>query len=57
MKTPSSAPRRLLRRAGAAVAILVGASAFVLLLAVLAFGAAFLGGPAFVELLNSLHGR
>jgi len=57
VKTPSSAPRRLLRRAGAAVAILVGASAFVLLLAVLAFGAAFLGGPAFVELLNSLHGR
>lgn len=57
MKTPSSAPRRLLRRAGACLAILVGASAFLCLLAVLALGAAFLGGPALVELGLTLSGR
>lgn len=49
--------RAPLRRAGAVLALVVGASAFVLLLAVLAVGAAFLGGPALVELARSISGR
>jgi len=46
-----------MRRAGGLLAILVAASAFLLLLAVLAFAAAFLGGPLFVDLLRFLHER
>lgn len=54
------APRRLsraLRRAGICLVILVGAGAFAMTLVVLALGAAFLGGPALVELVRSLSGR
>jgi hypothetical protein len=57
VKTPSSGPRAVLRRAGSLLVNLVGASAFALLLVVLALGAAILGGPLLVELVLLLSGR
>lgn len=54
---PPRRPSRALRRAGVLLVTLVGASAFLLFLAVLAIGAAFLGGPALVELARLLSGR
>lgn len=57
MRTPWSAPSRPLRRLGLAVSLAVAGVALVALLALLGLMAWLLGGPAFVELLQTLHGR
>lgn len=57
MKTPSSGPKRTLRRLGAVVGLTVAGVALVALLAIVGLLACLLGGPAFVELLQTLHGR
>jgi hypothetical protein len=57
VKTPSSGPSRLLRRLGAVVGLTVAGGACLALLAALGLMACLLGGPAFVELLQTLHGR
>lgn len=57
MKTPSSGPSRLLRRLGAAVGLAVAGVAFLAFLAIVGLVACLVGGPAFIELLQTLHGR
>lgn len=52
----SSGPSRILRRFGVVVGLAVAGIAFVAFLAVVGLVAWLLGGPAFVELLQTGHG-